>query len=275
VACFGFERGLLVRRGNSIIDVMEVHLISDKQSFDSCFDVFLADTPESKQIQYNLRYQVYCDEMGFEDKDKFPDQLESDEWDDGAVHFIVRHRYTGHWLGALRLVNQNQFMLPFEDKCTPDTMITAEQYLQAVEISRLCVLKEARRFAPKKYAPYGLVDEEVGKDDRNVRYLYSHKNQSRSIMWGLYRAAVVYSAQNNIKHWYILVTPALAYAVKKEGFQMLQVGSPCDHRGQRVPYLLDVEHILANPLWQRDYKHDFRLCSELAEETTSKRRVVY
>lgn len=250
-------------------------MISEKQSFDSCFEVFLADTPESKQIQYNLRYQVYCDEMGFENKDMFPDQLEFDDWDDGAVHFIVRHRYTGHWLGALRLVRQNKFAFPFEDKCTPDNRITTKQYLHSVEISRLCVIKEARRFAPKKYAPYGLVDEEVGEEGRNVRYLYSHKNQSRSIMWGLYRAAVVYSAHNDIKHWYILVTPSLAYAVKKEGFQMQQVGSPCEHRGQRIPYLLDVGHILANPLWQKDYKNDFRLYSELAGESIGKRRVYY
>lgn len=248
-------------------------MISEKQSFDSCFEVFLADTPESKQIQYNLRYQVYCDEMGFEDKDKFPDQLESDEWDECSAHFIVRHRYTGHWLGALRLVYPNQFAFPFEDKCTPDERISAKQYLQSLEISRLCVLREARRFAPQKYAPYGLVDEEVGGEGCNVRYLYSHKNQSRSIMWGLYRAAVVYSAQNDIKQWYILVAPSLAYAVKKEGFQMQQVGSPCDHRGQRIPYLLDVDHILANPLWQKDYKKDFRRYSELADESIDKCRV--
>jgi len=247
-------------------------LISEKHSFDSCFEVFLADTPESKQIHYNLRYQVYCDEMGYEDKDSFPDQMEFDEWDRHSVHFMVRHRYTGQWLGALRLVYQNQSVFPFESKCVTDEPITAEQYGQSIEISRLCVLREARRFAPRSYGQNGSFGEELGKETNNVRYLHSIRNQSRSIMWGLYRAAVTYSAQNGIKRWYILVTPSLAYAVRKEGVEMIQVGSACEHRGQRIPYVLDVEHMLENPLWQKDYKNDFRCYSELSERVAAKRQ---
>ena len=78
--------------------IKEFTLIQQKVSFDSNFEVFLADTLEGKQIHYNLRYQVYCDEMGFEDKDSFPDKMESDEWDDNSVHFIVRHRASGQAL---------------------------------------------------------------------------------------------------------------------------------------------------------------------------------
>ncbi len=36
--------------------------------FDDHFEVFLADTRESKEIHYSIRYQVYCEEMGFENK---------------------------------------------------------------------------------------------------------------------------------------------------------------------------------------------------------------
>jgi len=247
-------------------------LISEKHSFDSCFEVFLADTPESKQIHYNLRYQVYCDEMGYEDKDSFPDQMEFDEWDRHSVHFMVRHRYTGQWLGALRLVYQNQSVFPFESKCVTDEPILPEQYKNSIELSRLCVLREARRFAPRSYGQNGSFGEEAGKETSNIRYLHSLRNQSRSIMWGLIRAAVVYSAQNHLTQMYFLVAPALAYAVKKEGFEMRQVGDACDHRGQRIPYALDVEHILENPLWQKDYKNDFRCYSELTERVAAKRQ---
>ena len=41
--------------------------------FDHNYEVLLANTEESKNIHYKLRYQVYCDEMRFEDKNKFPD----------------------------------------------------------------------------------------------------------------------------------------------------------------------------------------------------------
>ncbi|MBD9355127.1 PEP-CTERM/exosortase system-associated acyltransferase [Methylomonas albis] len=248
-------------------------MISEKHSFDSCFEVFFADTPESKRIHYNLRYQVYCDELGYEDKENFPEQMEFDEWDPHAVHFIVRQRYSGQWLGALRLVYQNQASFPFEAKCVPEHRISARQYQQSIEISRLCVLREARRFAPRAFQPCDMGAEQIvkGNGNGNVRYLHTIKNQSRSIMWGLYRAAVIYSARNDIKRWYILVTPSLAHAVKKEGFEMHQVGKACDYRGQRIPYVLDVEHILANSLWQKDYRADYRKYSDLLAQSAAKR----
>lgn len=246
-------------------------MISNKHSFDSCFEVFLADTPESKRIHYNLRYQVYCDEMGFEDKESFPEQMEFDEWDNSSVHFMVRHRYSGQWVAALRLVHQHQLALPFEDKCTPYEPITAQQYRHSVELSRLCVLKDARRFALGKN---NLSSEVSANEIGNIRYLHSvqNQNQNRSIMWGLYRAAVVYSAENDIKHWYTLVTPPLAYCGKKQGFEMLPVGGSCEHRGKRSPYLLEVQQVLANPLWDTDYQLDYRLYSELTERSISTRQ---
>ncbi len=241
-------------------------MISEKHSFDSCFEVFLADTPESKLIHYNLRYQVYCDEMGFEDKDKFPDQMEIDDWDSQSAHFMVRHTHTGQWLGALRLVSQVSSAFPFETKCVPTTPITPDQYQHSMELSRLCVLREARRFAPRSFA------EQASDETSNIRYLSTLRNQNRSIMWGLIRAAVVYSSQNDITQMYFLVAPALALAVKKEGFAMRQVAEACDHRGQRIPYSLDVADVLANSLWETDYRFEYRRYSEMDESNVDKRQ---
>ncbi|WFP50542.1 PEP-CTERM/exosortase system-associated acyltransferase [Methylomonas sp. EFPC3] len=234
-------------------------MISEKHSFDNCFEVFLADTPESKRIHYHLRYQVYCDELGYEDKELFPQQLEFDDWDQHAVHFIVRHRFTGQWLGALRVVSPQGQTFPFAEKYEQDQPLADAHHRDSIEISRLCVLREARRFAPRSQAA---VDTDPAS---NVKYLNTLRQQSRSIMWGLYRAAVDYSAENGIKHWFILVAPALAYAVKKQGFDMRQVAEPCEHRGLRTPYMLDVDHILQNPLWDEDYQIGYRLYSELEQ----------
>lgn len=217
---------------------------------------------------------MYCDEMGYEDREAFPDQREMDAWDAQSAHFLVRHRYSGHWVGALRMVFPKSSELPFEEWSIPGNPITTQQYKRSIEISRLCVIKEARRFVSKCFAPYGLADEESSRlESSNVRSFFNHKQQSRSIMWGLFRAAVVHSAQIGIKHWYILVTPALAYCVNKEGFAMKQVAEPCDHRGQRIPYCLDVEHILANPLWEKDYKQGYTAYSELEYVQPSKIRL--
>ncbi|MDT4330177.1 PEP-CTERM/exosortase system-associated acyltransferase [Methylomonas sp. MED-D] len=228
-------------------------MVFQQHTFDSCFEVVLADTPESQRIHYNLRYQVYCDEMGYEDKSRFPDKMEYDEWDHHSVHFLVRDKLSKQWLGGLRLVYPQCFEFPFEHKCNDVAPISEEQYLQAVEISRLCVIKQARRVAQPG-------SEDLGG---NVTMLRAYRQQSKSLMWGLYRAAVLYCARNGVKHWFILVSPSLAHAVKKEGFQMTQAGNPCEFRGQRIPYILDVDQILANPFWLTDYRNEYLRFSQL------------
>ena len=238
-------------------------MILDKQSFDSSFEVFLADTLESKQIHYQLRYQVYCDEMGFEDKTQFPEQMEYDEWDDHSIHFLVRHKASGHWLGGLRLVSHRDQTLPFENSANLYQKILPVERQAAAEMSRLCVIKEARRFSSKRFAPYGIPEQEISKENDKVRSLYNFKNHTRSLMWGLFRAAAEYSSKQNLQYWYFLVAPALACFIRREGFEMRQVGDVCQHRGLRTPYQISVENILANPLWLKDYKQHYSLYSDL------------
>jgi N-acyl amino acid synthase of PEP-CTERM/exosortase system len=246
-------------------------LSTEKRFFDSNFEVILADTQESRQINYNLRYQVYCDEMGFEDVDKFPDQMEMDEWDCNSVHILVRHKFTGHWLGGLRLVMPESPKFPFEGWSKLDNDVTSAERACSVEVSRLCIIKEARRFTAKRFAPYGLPDQEV--DEGNVRSIFNFKNQSRSLMWGLIRAAAVFCESEGISHWYFIVAPSLAGFIRKHGFDMPQIGEPCEYRGLRIPYRLNVANILANPLWSEDYKTNFYRYSELVEESAEKLRV--
>lgn len=246
---------------------------SEKQSFDSCFEVFLADTPEGKEINYNLRYRVYCEEMGFEDKDRFPDQMESDDWDDHAVHFLLRHKGTGDWLGGVRLVAEKDSKLPFEEWSSTDRPITAQDRKVSVEMSRLCIVKEARRFASRRFAPYGLPEQEANGEGSNIRSFYDFKNQSRSIMWGLVHAAGLYSAQQNFSHWYFIVAPSLACFLNRGGLELEKIGAPCEHRGTRTPYQLSIENLLANPMWLKDYKEGFRRYSELEEQKFSHRKV--
>src|SRR3569832_697528 len=68
------------------------------------FEVVLADDECSRRIHYQLRYQVFCLDTGYEDPDAFPDGEEKDEWDQNAVHFLVRERETQQWVAAMRLV---------------------------------------------------------------------------------------------------------------------------------------------------------------------------
>jgi N-acyl amino acid synthase of PEP-CTERM/exosortase system len=246
-------------------------LSSQKQTFDNNFEVFLADTPGSKEIHYNLRYQVYCEEMGFEDKELFQNQMESDEWDDKfATHFLVRHKGFEHWIGGLRLVFENNGSFPFEQWSKSHNKIENEPERRAVEMSRLCVIKEARKFNSKRFAPLGLPNDDIAEELVNVKSIFNYKNHNRSLMWGLIKAAANYSYENNIENWYFVIAPSLALFLTKGGLKLSQIGEPCDHRGLRIPYSLTVENVLENPLWINDYKMNYRLYSELSERLVRK-----
>lgn len=240
--------------------------MTNEHSFDRNFEVFLADTPESKVLHYNIRYQVYCDEMGFEDKEMFPDQQEWDQWDKNhSVHFLVRDKHHGHWVGALRLVLPDKYSLPFESHCKLEKKISNDQYGHSVELSRLCVLKEVRRFSAKRFAPYGILEEDNILENSNVTVLHNYKNLGLVLTWGLIRSVALYCRQNNRKDLYLLVAPALAYAIRKVGFSADQIGEPCSHRGKRIPLKCNIENIMANSLWKNDYKNGFSVYSALLE----------
>jgi len=236
-------------------------MISHTYSFDRNFEVCLADTPESKSLHYNIRYQVYCDEMGYENKERFPEQLEHDPWDNRAVHFLVRHKPSGDWVGALRLVIGNH-QLPFQELCTLEREMTYSEFQQSAELSRLCVLKDVRRLSAQKFAPYGMCYEENRSlDSPNVKMIYSYRNMGLSIMWGLLRAAALYCKDKGMQNLYLLAAPALVHTIRKEGFTLEQIGEPCEHRGTRLPLQWEVTNILANPMWQKDYQSDYWLFS--------------
>lgn len=231
--------------------------------FDDHFEVFLADTRKSKEINYSIRYQVYCEEMGFENKDDFPLKLEFDEYDNCATHFIVRHKYTGAWVGAMRLIFKNNQLLPLEKICSLDELIDNSDSYQSVELSRLCLVKEIRRRVIDIDPPHGITnDSNQVADTDKVKFFYNHHRMSRGIIWGLLRAATKYGYHNNIQNCFFLTTNALARIIRKGGLTMLNIGAPCYHNGERYPFKMNVVETYHSEIWN-DYKDGYRQFSEL------------
>ena len=91
-------------------------------NFQNYFSVEIAKTEEQKSQVYSIRYQVYCDEFGYESVDAFPDQEEKDEYDDFSLHCLIRHKKSGLPAACVRLVpafdNKNRLIpLPLELHC--------------------------------------------------------------------------------------------------------------------------------------------------------------
>lgn len=233
-----------------------------KVMFDEFFEVFLADTEEGMETHYHLRYKVYCEEMGYEDKNLFSKELERDEWDKHSVHFIVRHKETGQWVGAMRMVYQNNAILPLQEFCSIAADVESKK--NNIEISRLCLVKEIRRRKTDNEPPLSLdVSADTSHNNKDIHELYSRRHINKSLIWGLFRAASVYSQEKNIDNWYFLGTKALARVITREGFKMRQVGDGCDHRGMRYPFKVKMEDIINNSIWSKGFQQGYRLYSEL------------
>jgi N-acyl amino acid synthase of PEP-CTERM/exosortase system len=234
--------------------------------FDNHFEVFLADTDKSKEINYSIRYQVYCEEMGFESKDDFPREQEFDNYDQHSTHFIVRHKLTGQWVGAMRLIFQNGQLLPIEQFCTLKEQIVKNDENPCTELSRLCVVKEVRRGFVDKDPPNGIEDEsKARKETDKIKLFHNHYKINRTIIWGLLNAATEYCHSNNVENWYFITTAALAKILRKGGFNMLNIGEPCYHNGERYPFKKDVVDTYHNETWRKNFKKGYRIFSELEQ----------
>lgn len=203
--------------------------------FDEHFEVFLADTPESKEIHYSIRYQVYCEEMGFENKHDFPMEMEFDDYDQSAEHFIVRHKESGDWVAAMRLVISSENGLPMESHCVLHEEIDKSHFRKSVELSRLCVLGKVRK-------SFG--ENSLGKNFRRI---------NQSIIWGILNAASEYCHTNNIRNWYFMTAPSLKKVLNRGGFKMTTIGERCNHKGERYPFRKDAVDAYHNEEWRNNF----------------------
>lgn len=238
--------------------------------FDDHFEIFLADTKEGREIHHNIRYQVYCEELGYEDTTRFPDQQEFDKWDsqdDGdqqSVPFLVRLKHSNQWIAAMRVVHHRNQELPLQEFTTLDHTI----HNSSIEVSRLCIVKEIRK--PYIQNAYGIDETNTSnyqlatkKSDDNVSLFYSNPKIKNTIIWGLFNASMQYSAENNVKKCYLLASKALARVLGRQGFDIEKVGETFEHRGKRSPYRFDVQEILTNPIWN-SFVQGYRVYSELS-----------
>ena len=128
-------------------------------AFNEYFELVHADTDELRTKVFQLRYQVYVRETGFETEadckrvtraDGSTLFLEEDEFDNRSDHYLLRHRRTGHYAATTRLVlpgpDPRQATYPIELHCPLDEPVTdAATRARLGEISRFAVSKAFKR----------------------------------------------------------------------------------------------------------------------------------
>jgi len=230
------------------------------------FEVILADDHWSRQIHYQLRYQVYCLETGYEDPANFPDGEEKDEWDDDSLHFLVQERGSGQWVAAMRLVLPSAQILPIKQRVAIEPSLLRDRRHSA-EVSRLCMVGHYRRRLQNYIMPCGSKFPDNNSAKEGVQSGAIKQQRTSEILKVLLKAAVTVSRERAIAHCYMLTTRALAkIAGHVLPMDMQLAGPSCSHRGERYPYLVDVGQV-STGLMEEQSSHGmpaYRLHSEIA-----------
>ena len=216
------------------------------QAFKQYFEIVPALSDALRDEAYRIRHQVYCEELAFEAQR--PDRRERDEYDAHSLHLLIRSVKTGRFIGCTRIVRappENLHApLPFEKICaaTLDRSIVDPAKLPRdtiAEISRLAVIAQFRKRKSDERSPVSISDQDFGSPEQ-PRFPY--------IPVGLYLGTIELARLNGIDTLFVLTEPRLANHFRKFGVDVKTIGGPVEHRGQRIPSMMQTSGIIDN-LW--------------------------
>lgn len=232
-------------------------------AFDAKFEVLDADTSDLLEKVYALRYQVYCIETGFENKDQFPDGRERDQFDDRAIHGLVVTR-DSHWpLGTIRLVRpQGSRPGPqFPMELVYPNLLASRGYGPhdlpwdtTAEISRFAISKAFKRRPGEPGSITGVTEESLRAARvraRDERRRYPH------IILGLFLSLARLSAQAGLTHWVAVMEYPLLRLIDRFGFKFEHIGKPIEFHGLRQPCVGCIEDMLSRIYYKRRDVWDF------------------
>lgn len=193
------------------------------------------DQPGVMESIFELRYQVYCMECGFLDAGKYPEQQESDGFDDDSAHFCA-YNLRDELVGYVRLVPAvgEQGRFPWESHglgLLPGAKLPPRD--QAAEISRLMVRRDYRRRRGDTMQGLSTNGEHPAvKEDRRV--------EAPQIVLSLYRQMYQHSLKAGLRYWFAAMERPLARSLAQMGFGFEQIGEEADYFGPVAPYIGDL-----------------------------------
>src|SRR5215210_5367203 len=184
------------------------------------------DHPQLLTDSYRLRYQVYCVEREFLNRDNYPEQLEVDEFDRYAWHFGTIDS-TGRLVATARLVPPSILGLPLFRRCSifPEEVELYMSHQGIVEVSRLSMSRTALNAGIS-----------AGPSGSSVR----PKAVRNSVSYSLYRGLYQESKRAGLTHWAVATEASLQRAVGGYGFPFRAIGPAIDYFGPVTPYLMDL-----------------------------------
>lgn len=211
------------------------------ETFLNYFTVHLADTRQLREHSHRIRYRVYCDEFGYEDPARFPDQMERDEYDEQSLHCVVIHR-SGIAAGCVRLVPAlAERPLPFEKYCGDSIDLDFVSRLgvdreRLCEISRLAVDGAFRRRAGEAATRFGEVEAlDLSVDEVRTFPL---------IAVATFLGVTALSELSGRTEGFAMMEPFLPRLLKRSGIIFQRAGRDVDYHGVRAPFFSRTETVL-------------------------------
>ena len=212
--------------------------------FHEYFSVGLANSSEDKNKVYKIRYRVYCDEFNFLPPSNYPNELESDEFDEESPNCLINHR-SGNAAACVRLVfaskDGQRRPMPYEllgENMVSDDMLDAYGATKdnLVEISRLAVDGAFRRRSGEARTRFGEIDSlDIEQVERRT--------------FGLISVAAFFSAAAMAERFNKTVGVAMMESflprlMSRAGIVFEQAGPEIEYHGKRAPYVIKLESMI-------------------------------
>ncbi|WP_199609705.1 PEP-CTERM/exosortase system-associated acyltransferase [Flocculibacter collagenilyticus] len=207
--------------------------MTNLSSFYENYDLVLGLDSETKKESYKIRYQVYCEEWHLEPSLRYPDHMETDEFDVNSIPILVKHKASGNYIGTIRTVLGSENLgLPFERYfqakkmyCGLSEKVDSTEHV-AGEFSRLAV--------PKYIDGLNLINNGQPHPDK-VGRLFSN---------ALYFGVFSYIAHcSDISVSYALMEERLHRRLRQVGIEFEQVSNFIDFKGKRAAFAISKEKI--------------------------------
>ena len=192
-----------------------------------------------KREVYRLRYDVYCEEFGFENPNNFPARCEVDDYDSFSHHAALIHRASSRIVGCIRLIPKikgDATCLPVFRYCyqafDPHALALGElASATSGEISRLSVARSFRRRAEELSHRFPTYTGLRCDDDKRRNFPII----PMSLMCMVIRMAEL----NEIETLYAMMEPRLYKILSEIGFAFGLMGSFIEYHGRRGPFQLN------------------------------------
>lgn len=223
---------------------MENYTLPLADNFQKFFRIELATTEQQKRAVCGIRYRVYCEELGLEPADKFPDGLEYDEYDEHSLMCLVTHKRSGVPAACMRMVMAGENVkMPFESRCSGSLNVEYADLLygereSVVEFSRLAVDSRFRRRLGEDHTKLGEYD---ALDCCHLEQRSFSLVGIAVVLAGL--AVADLAGRPNVL---AMMEPYLPRLMRRSGIMPQKAGRRVDYHGRRAPYFLSVDATLPN-----------------------------